>query len=98
MAVMAGITISGIGCDEKKPDNETPVDNNPCSHLSGLSESDLDARKKFNYADKSPDKNKTCVTCNLYIPGKENAQCGSCMLFKGPVMAAGTCIYWTPAT
>ena len=98
MAVLATITISGIKCGEEKPAHESPASSDSCADLSGLSESDLEARKKFNYVDQSPDKNKECSNCNLYIPDKENTQCGTCILFKGPVMVTGACIYWTPAT
>ena len=95
MAGLAGIIISGVSCEEKNPENELL---NPCSDLSQLSESDLEARRKFNYLEQTPDKNKACSECNLYLPSKETAQCGSCTLLKGPVMAIGICIYWTPAT
>lgn len=65
-----------------------------CGDLSGLSKAELLKREQFNYVEVSVVKNKSCRNCNLFIPPKSNATCGTCMLFKGPVRPGGHCTYW----
>lgn len=65
-----------------------------CDDLSGVSKVELLKREQFNYVEVSAVKNKSCKNCNLFIPSKSNAVCGSCMLFKGPVRPGGHCTYW----
>lgn len=84
-----GAMFSHCGDDKKTSSTD------PCTDLSDIGENDLKARKKFNYVDESPDKNKTCDQCKLYLPS-EDLSCGQCMLFKGPVKAGGSCTYWAP--
>lgn len=77
------------GCRSKK--KEEPKG---CSDLSGLSEDEKNAREKLGYRDKSPDKERTCLTCSLFLPNSQDTTCGQCTLIKGPVHSEGTCVYW----
>ena len=74
----------------------TTVD--PCDDLSGLSEEELKPRKSFGYVPESPLEESKCSNCKLWIPDQANETCGKCLLFKGPVYAAGYCTYWAPQT
>ncbi|MBN8826653.1 MULTISPECIES: high-potential iron-sulfur protein [unclassified Spirosoma] len=69
---------------------------NPCEDFSGVSETDLQTRKKLGYVAQSPRPESKCGNCNLWLPPKEGQSCGSCMLFKGPVYTTGYCTYWAP--
>ena len=80
--------------DEKKPDAVANVD--PCDDLSGVSENDISLRQKLGYVKESPIADNQCNNCNLFLPPGEGKACGTCMLFKGPVYAAGYCTYWAP--
>ena len=80
--------------EEKKPDAVNNVD--PCNDLSGVSEADIALRQKLGYVKESPIADNQCANCNLYLPPAAGAACGRCMLFKGPVYAAGYCTYWAP--
>lgn len=90
-----------LGCCARKNTEEEaksnpPTSADPCSDLSGVSENDLELRKKFAYVKESPIADNQCNNCNLYLPAKEDMPCGGCMLFKGPVHASGYCTYWAP--
>lgn len=100
----AGITVMGIsfflsGCGEEKKEvkqtsDKPPAD--PCGDYTGLSDNDLKARKSMGYTDVSPEKNKQCSNCNLWLPPVQDKPCGQCQLFKGPVKPGGHCTYWAP--
>lgn len=88
-----------LSCDrkttvEKKSGTEALVD--PCDDLSGVSQNDIDLRQKLGYVNESPIEDNKCDNCNLFLPSSSNQKCGGCMLFKGPVYAAGYCTYWAP--
>ncbi len=96
------VTFLGIGfalnsCDQKqstpKPDKAV-AGAESCNNLSGLSEKDIDVRKKLGYVNKSPIADSTCGKCKLWLPRAEDKTCGGCMLFKGPVEPGGYCTYW----
>jgi hypothetical protein len=87
------------GCSKKdnteaQAEGKTPVD--PCEDLTGISENDITVRQKLGYVKESPIPDNQCHNCNLYLPPKEGAKCGGCMLFKGPVYASAYCTYWAP--
>ena len=88
------------GCSGGKTEENLQPDagasNDPCNDLSGVSESDLELRKKFAYVKESPISDNQCNNCNLYLPPKDAAACGGCLLFKGPVYPSGYCTYWAP--
>ncbi|GAB3939146.1 high-potential iron-sulfur protein [Larkinella terrae] len=69
---------------------------NPCEDYSEVSEGDLKKRKELGYVTKSPVPEKTCNSCNLWLPPAPGKECGGCMLFKGPVYANAHCTYWAP--
>lgn len=83
------------GSQEKK---ENAGDVNPCEDMSGLNESDKQARTQAAYVEKSPIIDRTCDNCKLYIPPAAGVECGRCLLFKGPVYPLGYCSYWAPRT
>ncbi|HLT72125.1 MAG TPA: high-potential iron-sulfur protein [Cyclobacteriaceae bacterium] len=80
---------SGSGAKEQAPE--------PCEDLSGVSENDRQIREKAAYVTVSPQHDKTCSNCHLYLPPSEGRACGGCMLFKGPVQPSGYCTYWVPS-
>ncbi|HLT73211.1 MAG TPA: high-potential iron-sulfur protein [Cyclobacteriaceae bacterium] len=79
------------GSGEKGPVPE------PCEDLSGVSENDRQIREKAAYVTVSPQPEKTCSNCHLYLPPSGGKACGGCMLFKGPVVPSGYCTYWVPS-
>ena len=81
--------------EEKNPDTADATAD-PCGDLTGVSENDIELRKKFAYVKQSPIADNQCNNCNLYLPPKEGSSCGGCMLFKGPVYPSGYCTYWAP--
>jgi hypothetical protein len=72
-----GIIISGVSCEEKNPENELL---NPCSDLSQLSESDLEARRKFNYLEQRQTKTRHVLNVTCIYPVKKllNAALAHC--------------------
>jgi hypothetical protein len=99
-AVVLSTDILLGSCGRKNTEEEVksnpPASADPCSDLSGVSENDLELRKKFAYVKQSPIADNQCNNCNLYLPAKEDIPCGGCMLFKGPVSPSGYCAYWAP--
>jgi hypothetical protein len=83
---------SGCETKEKKPNTST----NPCADYSDLSDEDIKKRESLGFVEKSPSENKHCGNCNLWLPAKQDEQCGRCQLFKGPVAAEAYCTYWAP--
>jgi hypothetical protein len=84
-------------CDSNKSsagDKKMSSAKSSCDDLSGVSKGEIEKRQKFAYVDKSPVPGNFCVNCSLYVPQPGNAECGGCMLFKGPVRAAGYCIQY----
>lgn len=104
LAGSAGAFLSAVfvfgRCGEKKPEEKTTTvseaGTDPCENLSGVPENDIELRKKFAYVKQSPIADNQCNNCNLYLPPKEGAACGGCMLFKGPVYPSAYCTYWAP--
>lgn len=71
----------------------TPVAD-PCNDFTGVSTEELEKRKKLGYVEKSEVPESNCANCGLYLPPPNDAACGGCLLFKGPVHAEGHCIQW----
>jgi hypothetical protein len=94
----AGIMATGSCGEKKTAGKDTAIDApvSSCEDTSHVSGDDLAARKKLGYVKASPIADSQCQNCNLYLPPKEDAPCGRCMLFKGPVLASGYCTYWAP--
>ena len=102
--VYAGFTVFGIvftSCQPKAKNVESSVtDDSPasCNDLSGLTQEEIKVRETFGYVDESPLADNQCDNCNLWLPSENNEVCGRCLLFKGPVFAAGHCTSWAPTT
>jgi hypothetical protein len=62
-----------------------------CEDNSGLSEEERTARTTLAYADRAPDPNKACQSCQQWVAAKADGSCGSCKLLKGPIHPLGTC-------
>lgn len=73
-----------------------------CSDMSELSEQEKKQRDQMvtslEYVDETPQEDKYCANCQLYIEGEYGEGCGGCQLFPGPVAAKGYCNSWAPAT
>ncbi|KPP95250.1 MAG: high potential FeS protein [Bacteroidetes bacterium HLUCCA01] len=67
----------------------------PCTDVSGLTENDLQMRANVNYVEQTEIPEQRCDNCQLYKQ-PENGGCGGCLLFAGPVTAAGWCSSWVP--
>lgn len=70
--------------------------NDPCGDLTGVDPTDVQKRKSLGYTHKSPLPDSQCDNCKLWVPAKEGADCGGCLLFAGPVNPGGHCTYWAP--
>ncbi|ACU02583.1 MULTISPECIES: high-potential iron-sulfur protein [Pedobacter] len=70
------------------------ADDFKCGDYSNVSPEELAKRKKLGYVEKSPDPERECQKCNLFIPKGAEKTCGGCILFKGPVNKEGSCTYW----
>ena len=78
------------GQEAKKAASST----NFCDDLSGVSEGEIEKRKRFAYVDRSTLPENQCGNCSMYIPNEQNKECGGCLVFAGPVRASGYCIQW----
>jgi hypothetical protein len=97
----SGVALLSIGslsmaCDSKIKSGENKILVNSCEDYSGVSEGELEKRKKFAYAKPATDPAKQCTNCKLFLPPKQGEKCGACSLFKGPVDANASCTYWAP--
>lgn len=102
LTLLAGLLGAGlIACQGtgKAPEEQTgaaaPAS---CDDLSGLTDEEIKLRETFGYVKKSPMADNQCSNCNLWIPNENDPSCGRCLLFKGPVYAAGHCTSWAPQT
>lgn len=89
--------------DESKPsDKPTQGGNQPksmvqpqsCNDVSGLSNEEIEKRKKLGYVEISPSPDMKCEICKLYLPPADGAKCGGCSLFKGFVDKEASCTYF----
>ncbi|HRP57115.1 hypothetical protein [Agriterribacter sp.] len=100
----SGFLLVGCGTGEQKgktDKKEKPVaPADPCNNFEGVSADELEKRRKLGYADQSQVPEASCSNCGLYIPftDVDAAQCGKCLLFKGPVRAEGHCLQYVPKT
>ena len=87
------IALSGCSSGPKGNDGKTRKEVVPadCTDLQGLTDDERNAREALGYEASASDPERRCAGCALYIPPKEGG-CGGCMLFKGPVLAEGSCI------
>jgi len=73
-----------------------------CSDVADLSDAEKKQREQMvnslQYVEESPNKDKHCGNCSLYIEGDYGEGCGGCQLFPGAVNANGYCNSWAPAS
>ena len=73
-----------------------------CSDVSSLSDAQKKQRSQMveslQYVEESPNAEKNCANCSLYIEGDYGEGCGGCQLFPGAVNANGYCNSWAPAS
>lgn len=72
-----------------------------CSDLSSLSDQQKQRRQQMvsslEYVEASPNPDKNCANCQLYLQSEYGEGCGGCTLFPGPVHANGYCNSWAAA-
>ncbi len=93
---LAGLWLAGCGGAKKGRAAGNKPQTNPCEDLTGVPVVDAEKRKSLGYTSLSPIPDKQCNNCQLFIPQKEGAECGGCLLFAGPVSPEGYCTYWAP--
>ena len=73
-----------------------------CSDVSSLSDAQKKQRSQMveslQYVEETPNAEKNCANCSLYIEGDYGEGCGGCQLFPGAVAANGYCNSWAPAS
>jgi len=65
-----------------------------CSDVGSLGEAEKTARSALQYSDQSPQADKHCRDCQLFLAPPEPSQCGSCQVVKGPIHPNGYCTAW----
>jgi hypothetical protein len=88
--VAAGSLVTLGGCKSGEPALK-------CDDPPGLTEAERAMRKTLAYTDQSPNAEKRCSNCQLYVPKGPNA-CGGCQLLKGTVHPDGYCTSWVQKT
>ncbi|QQR90160.1 MAG: high-potential iron-sulfur protein [Myxococcales bacterium] len=67
-----------------------------CSSTTGLAPADLATRNALKYVDSSPDAQKNCANCALFVAPTQEGGCGSCQVVKGTINPKGYCNSWAP--
>lgn len=104
LAACGGSDDSGAdsGTSESGGSSGTASASGDCSDLSSLSDAEKKQRsqmvKSLQYVEETPQDNKNCANCQLYIQSEYGEGCGGCQLFPGPVTANGYCNSWAPAS
>lgn len=65
-----------------------------CADVSALSEAEKTTRTALQYVDTSPQPDKKCSLCNLFVPPPDPSMCGTCQVVKGPIHPGGYCTSW----
>lgn len=68
----------------------------PCSDVSDLTEQEKKTRDQFDYVAETPNPEKRCDNCALWVEPEGDSPCGGCTLVKGPIHPAGYCTAWAP--
>jgi hypothetical protein len=89
--VGASTLLQACGSDGEQAQSVAP---DPCKSTSGLTDADLAMRKNLNYIEQTEIPDQRCDNCQLYKDPEAGAACGGCLLFAGPVTAAGWCSSW----
>ena len=66
----------------------------PCTDLSGLTDSQKKMRETLKYTGKSPYPDKKCSNCNFFKAPESGKSCGSCSIVPGPINSDGHCTSW----
>lgn len=66
----------------------------PCTDLSGLTDSQKKMRTTLKYTGDSPYPDKHCSNCNFFTAPENGKPCGSCSIVPGPINANGHCTSW----
>lgn len=66
----------------------------PCKDVSGLTDQDKNMRTSLSYVEETEIPEQRCDNCQLYKLPENGNGCGGCLLFGGPVTAAGWCSSW----
>ncbi len=108
----AGTLVAGCGgtgdsaneaasTDADAPDNGAEAvadDSFTCMDTSGLEEADINLRSTLQYTDTSPEADKNCANCSLYVVPESGSGCGTCQTVKGPIHPLGYCTIWAQMT
>jgi hypothetical protein len=101
LAACGGSDDSGSDSGSSESGGTTTASGN-CSDLSDLSESEKKQRSQMveslQYVEETPQDDRNCANCSLYVQGDYGEGCGGCQLFPGPVAANGYCNSWAPAS
>lgn len=82
--------VSAVAACGKSGGGDAPA---ACTDPGGGSKAQRDA---LHYVDKSPNAEKHCTNCQLYVAAEGGAPCGKCTLFAStPVSPTGYCDTWT---
>ncbi len=102
LSIGAGAFLSACGGGDSgsAPEAEAPAAAEPvatgCTDVSGLTDAEAQLRTSLQYVDESPDAEKTCENCALFVAAESGESCGTCTLIKGPISAGGYCSSWAP--
>lgn len=93
---------SGGSSSTSSSDGGTTTASADCSDVSSLSDAQKKQRSQMveslQYVEETPNAEKNCANCSLYIEGDYGEGCGGCQLFPGAVAANGYCNSWAPAS
>lgn len=78
------------------PAEATAVNSTTCPGYADLTEQDLAMRTQLQYVDASPQADRHCNNCMLYVEPASGSACGGCTAFAGPVAPLGWCMVWAP--
>jgi hypothetical protein len=104
LGVGAGTLVSACGGGESRttpapeaaPDAAATAEVR-CDDVSALTADELRMRNEaYKYVDVTPDPQKRCDNCALYVAAAAGAACGTCTLVKGPIAPGGHCLSWAP--
>ena len=97
------LTACGGGGDSQESASQSQSDggdqaasNDPCSDTSGLTEQQKQTREQFDYVAETPNPEKRCDNCALWVKPEGDNPCGGCTLVQGPIHPAGYCTAWAP--
>jgi hypothetical protein len=74
--------------------SKSKTDEDPCSDLSKLTESEKESRKGYEYVSKSPFPDKLCDNCEFWLAPEKDQLCGGCEIMEGPIHPKGYCNGW----